>query len=229
MKSMKNGWYPEKGTVWNVCRIFWRINRKGIAIFYHKEDRIAIFCRLKDVFCFTGDWAESDIFQRKNGKLQQIWATNKSIGRSHLLHHKNFQAAHMSGFYFYGGTKPQGFTSRGGSSSSLKTEGFLHIFTNSSKPCLWRRSLCSLVKPLISFACEVFPLSRVMMVLFYFFMRDDSSKVIHFWNHQKKLLHLRTLVIGSILRSDNKNRFLYGNSENILLYSIILFGGVLAL
>ena len=102
----------------------------------------------------------------------------------------------------------------------------LHQFL---KPCLWRRSLCSLVKPLISFACEVFPLSRVMMVLFCFFIRDDSSKVIHFWNHQKHLLHLQTLVIGSILRSDNKNRFLYGNSENILLYSIILFGGVLAL
>ena len=93
----------------------------------------------------------------------------------------------------------------------------------------WRRSLCSLVKPLISFACEVFPLSRVMMVLFYFFIRDDSSKVIHFWNHQKHLLHLQTLVIGSILWSDNKNSFLYGNSENILLYSIILFGGVLTL
>ena len=92
MKSMKNGWYPEKGTVWNVCWIFWRIKRKGIAIFYHKEDRIAIFCRLKDVFCFTGDWAESDIFQRKNGKLQQIWATNKNIGRSHLLH-QNFLIA----------------------------------------------------------------------------------------------------------------------------------------
>ena len=75
MKSIKNGWYPEKGTVWNVCWIFCRINRKGIAIFYHKEDRIAIFCRLKDVFCFTGDWAESDIFQRKNGKLQQILST----------------------------------------------------------------------------------------------------------------------------------------------------------
>ena len=92
MESMKNGWYPEKGTVWNVCWIFWRINRKGIAIFYHKEDRIAIFCRLKDVFCFTGDWVKSDIFQRKNGKLQQIWATNKSIGHSHLLHQNKFSA-----------------------------------------------------------------------------------------------------------------------------------------
>ena len=55
------------------------------AIFYHKEDRIAIFCRVKNVFCFTGDWVKSDIFQRKNGKSQQIRATNKSIGRSHLL------------------------------------------------------------------------------------------------------------------------------------------------
>ena len=51
---------------------------KGIAIFYHKEDRIAIFCRLKDVFCFTVDWAKLDIFQRKNGKLQQILSTIQS-------------------------------------------------------------------------------------------------------------------------------------------------------
>ena len=169
------------------------------------------------------------VFSSKVAIYSRFRAYLKLLACSHQLHHKKFQAAHWAAFIFYGGTKPQGFTSRGGSSSSLKTEGFLHIFTNSSKPCLWRRSLCSLVKPLISFACEVFPLSRVMMVLFYFFIRDDSSKVIHFWNHQKHLLHLQTLVIGSILRSDNKNRFLYGNSENILLYSIILFGGVLAL
>ena len=35
--------------------------------------------------------------------------------------------------------KPQGFASRGVSRSSLKTKGFLHIFTNSGKPCLWSR------------------------------------------------------------------------------------------
>ena len=79
MKTIKNGWYPEEGTVWNVRWIFWRINRKGIAIFYHKEDRIAIFCRLKDVFCFTGDWAKSDIFQRKNSRSQQILSVFKTL------------------------------------------------------------------------------------------------------------------------------------------------------
>ena len=36
-------------------------------------------------------------------------------------------------------TKPQGFSSRGVCRSSLKTKGFLHIFTNSGKPCLWSR------------------------------------------------------------------------------------------
>ena len=45
-------------------------------------------------------------------------------------------------------TKPQGFTSRFcvNKSSSLKTEGFLHIFTKLRKPCLLRRSFHSPVK-----------------------------------------------------------------------------------
>ena len=59
------------------------------AIFYHKEDRIAIFCRVKDVFCFTGDWAESDIFQRKNGKLQQIFAEHLTVPKRSRKSYQN--------------------------------------------------------------------------------------------------------------------------------------------
>ena len=65
---------------------------KRIANFDHKEDRIDIFCRLKDVFYFTGDWVKLDIFQRKNDKLQQIWAQFKIAVRSHLLHQNKFSA-----------------------------------------------------------------------------------------------------------------------------------------
>ena len=52
---------------------------KSIAIFYHKEDWIAIFCRLKDVFYFVSHRAKSDIFQRKNSKLQQILSVFKTL------------------------------------------------------------------------------------------------------------------------------------------------------
>ena len=74
-----------------------------------------------------------------------------------LLHHKKFQAAHWAAFIFYGGTKPQGFSSRGVSRSSLKTKGFLHIFTNSRKPCLWSR----FIMLSLHCTCEAAPLVKL--------------------------------------------------------------------
>ena len=72
MKSMKNSWYPEKGTVWNVCWIFWRKNRRGIAIFYHKEDWHCHFLPFEGCFLFYRRLSQIRHFQRKKGKLQQI-------------------------------------------------------------------------------------------------------------------------------------------------------------
>ena len=63
-------------------------------------------------------------------------------------------------------TKPQGFSSRGDSRSSLKTAGFLHIFTKFQKPCLWSRSLWSLVKRSACAAREVAACRRVDVFLF---------------------------------------------------------------
>ena len=56
-----------------------RTTRKSITIFYHKGDCIAIFCHLKDVFYFADHRAKSDIFQRKNSKLQQILSVFKTL------------------------------------------------------------------------------------------------------------------------------------------------------
>ena len=66
-------------------------------------------------------------------------------------------------------TKPQGFTSRFcvNKSSSLKTEGFLHIFTKLQKPCLLRHSFHSLVKSFrYRFTCEVAACRREDVFLF---------------------------------------------------------------
>ena len=45
---------------------------KALPFFTIKGIGIAIFCHLKDVFYFADHRAKSDIFLRKNGKLQQI-------------------------------------------------------------------------------------------------------------------------------------------------------------
>ena len=87
MKSIKNGWYPEKGTVWNVCWIFWRKNRKGIAVSYHKAGRYYRF--LPFGWCWMDSSALSQIrqFQLKNCKLQQFLSEVWYCWRYHPPHH----------------------------------------------------------------------------------------------------------------------------------------------
>ena len=79
--------------------------------------------------------------------------------------HQKLQAAVLAAFIF-GGTKSQDFSSRGISRSSLKTGGFLHIFT---KVLLVKTLHCiPLVKSLASLSCEVAPFGSKDGVVFIF-------------------------------------------------------------
>ena len=53
--------------------------QKALPFLTINGDDIAIFCHLKDVFCFADYRAKSDIFQRKNSKLQQILSVFKTL------------------------------------------------------------------------------------------------------------------------------------------------------
>ena len=56
-----------------------RKRQKALPFLTINGDDIAIFCHLKDVFCFADYRAKSDIFQRKNSKLQQILSVFKTL------------------------------------------------------------------------------------------------------------------------------------------------------
>ena len=116
--------------------------QRSLAVFKYSKFELSGFQKYEQptkVFCLTENFLEyfSEIKLSSNLKkfcrfevkrIVWIFLATSTI--------KKYQAAQCAAFIFYGGTKPQGFTSRGDSRSSLKTEGFLHIFTNSRKPCL---------------------------------------------------------------------------------------------
>ena len=88
-----------------------RTTRKSITIFYHKGDCIAIFCHLKDVFYFADHRAKSDIFQRKNSKLQQILSVFKTLCPLTFAPPLKNQAARCAAFIFsMVEMKPSGFS-----------------------------------------------------------------------------------------------------------------------
>ena len=56
-----------------------RTTRKSITIFYHKGDWHCHFLPFERCFYFADHRAKSDIFQRKNSKLQQILSVFKTL------------------------------------------------------------------------------------------------------------------------------------------------------
>ena len=91
----------------------------------------------------------------KCGVLQGTEGSNPSLSAIFFAKKWRNEAARL---HF---TVPSGTT-------SLKTEGFLHIFTKFQKPCLWSRSLWSLVKTFrLRSTCEVCSLTRVRMVFLF--------------------------------------------------------------
>jgi hypothetical protein len=99
------------------------------------------------VFCLRFIFISAVTFSYKSAKI---------FGFAALSPPPKIQAAYRAAFIF-GGTKSQDFSSRGNSRSSLKTGGFLHIFTK-----------VLLVKSFASLSCEVAPCGSKDGVVFIF-------------------------------------------------------------
>jgi len=92
---------------------------------------IAIFCRFAEVGLRGEQRAKSVIFERKTGALQRILTGDQNSGP--------YRSWHFFARRGKKNTKPQGFSSRGDSRSSLKSQRL--FFTSSPK---FRKSLACL-------------------------------------------------------------------------------------